>query len=104
MGTFHVFIKDLLSSGSSITIYCFCLQTAVWTQDRLARFSPTVRLWKATEDLRCAKCGRLGKVRDIDIHDSPVEEVEFGKPRVHAMVPLKGQAGFGKRQRRMHAD
>ena len=105
MGTFHVFIRDLLSSGSSITLYCFCLQTALWTQDRLARFSLTDRLWSAAAALRCEKCGRLGKVRDIDIHDSPIGQVEFGRfQRVRTMVPLKERTTFGKRKRGVSID
>ena len=99
MGTFHIFVKDLLASGCSITIHCFCLRTAVWTQDQLSRFAPTKRLWNATEHFRCETCGRLGKVRDIDVHGCADEgPAPPQRERVRKAIPLRGPAPTAKRR------
>lgn len=67
MGTYNVTIQDLLTTRQCVTIYCLCLQTALWTEKCIARFSPNRSLWSATETFGCRKCGRSGKVRDIEL-------------------------------------
>lgn len=73
MGTFHLRITDLLQGGDSVTIFCFCTERTLWTPERLVRFPKMNRLWDATTNFRCWKCGRLGMVRDMDVHATPVE-------------------------------
>lgn len=68
MSTYNVTIQELLTTRQSITIYCLCLHTAMWTEKCIARFSPNRSLWSATETFGCRKCGRSGKVRDIEMH------------------------------------
>ena len=97
MGRFHVFVRDMLDSGSSITIHCFCLRTAHWTQDELAGFSPDTRLWNATETFVCSSCGRRGKVREIDVHRPDADLEELTKPeKIRKPIALRQQP-FGKR-------
>ena len=98
MGRFHVFVKDLLHTDASITIHCYCLRTAVWTQTELTTFSPGTRLWSATETFICSSCGRRGKVRDIDVHDGGTDPHELTKPeRIRKPIALKQKRTFGKR-------
>jgi hypothetical protein len=73
----------------------------VWTNDRLRRFPPTLRLWNATQDYRCATCGRIGMVRHIDVHAEPQGEATSPAKREHVRksIPMKEEPVFGKRRR-----
>jgi hypothetical protein len=101
MGTFRVFIKDLLDSGASVTIHCYCLRTSQWSNEQIAKFPATLRLWNVTQDYRCAGCGRIGMVRHIDIHTTVERAGEHGRQAEHIRraVPIRGKPAFGKRQR-----
>jgi hypothetical protein len=104
MGTFHVFVKDLVQSGAGVTIHCFCLRKTMWSCDHLARFAPTLRLWSVTEDFRCGRCGRLGKVRHIDVHVFPEDDAPASKrEHVRKAIPIKEKT-FGKRRAPARAD
>jgi hypothetical protein len=100
MGTFHVFIKHMLDSGASVTIHCYCLRAGHWTNEYLAQFPATLRLWNVTQDYRCAGCGRIGMVRDLDILPPPAVDPEPKREYVRRAIPIKDKPSFGKRGRK----
>lgn len=106
MGTFHVRVHELLDSGDSVTIFCFCTERTLWTPERFECFPRNNRLWDTATHFRCWKCGRLGMVRDMDVHASPVASVrEERRPRPPRQAPLiNAQRAFGRRTRALRAE